>query len=59
VCEELAEIALARGDAKAAQPWAARAHAALKDDPELATSEAPRLARLAAVAAGNPPPAKP
>ncbi len=32
VYEELAEIALARGDAKAAQPWAAKAHAALKDD---------------------------
>ena len=33
VYEELAEIALARGDAKAARPWAAKAHAALKDDP--------------------------
>lgn len=60
VYEELAEIALARGDANTAQPWAAKAHAALKDDPSFAASEAPRLARLAAIAAGNPPtPAKP
>ncbi len=57
VYEELAEIALARGDAKAARPWAAKAHAALKDDPDLAANEAARLARLAAVAAGEPPPA--
>ncbi len=60
VYEELAEIALARGDANAAQPWAAKAHAALKDDSSFAASEAARLARLAAIAAGNPPaPARP
>ena len=60
VYEELAEIAIARGDAKAAQPWAAKAHAALKDDSHLAANEATRLARLAAIAAGNPTaPAKP
>ena len=60
VYEELAEIALARGDAKAAGPWAAKAHAALKDDPYLAANEAPRLARLAALAHGEPlAPAKP
>jgi tetratricopeptide (TPR) repeat protein len=60
VYEELAEIALARGDAKAARPWAAKAHAALKDDPYLAANEAPRLARLAAVASGgSSTPAKP
>ncbi len=53
VYEELAEIALARGDANAARPWAAKAHAALKDD--LAAGEAPRLARLAAIAAGDTP----
>ncbi len=47
VYEELAEIALARGDAAAAKPWAAKAHAVLKDDPDFAASEAPRLARLA------------
>ena len=55
VYEELAEIALARGDAKAARPWAAKAHAALKDDPGLAANEAARLARLAAVANGESP----
>jgi tetratricopeptide (TPR) repeat protein len=60
VYEELAEIALARGDAKTAARWAAKAHAALKDDSHLVANEAPRLARLAAVAAGMPPtPAKP
>jgi tetratricopeptide (TPR) repeat protein len=60
VYEELAEIALARGDAKSAQPWAAKAHAALKDDPSLSANEAPRLARLAAIAAGQAAaPAKP
>jgi tetratricopeptide (TPR) repeat protein len=60
VYEELAEIALAQGESKAARPWAAKAHAALKDDPHLAANEAPRLARLAAIAAGNSPaPAKP
>ena len=58
VYEELAEIALARGDAAAAQPWAAKAHALLKDDPDVA-SDAPRIARLAAVAAGKPPPKTP
>ena len=60
VYEELAEIALARGDTSGARPWAAKAHAALKDDPNLAANEAPRLARLAAIAAGNArAPAKP
>ena len=53
VYEELAEIALARGDAKSAQPWAAKAHAALRDDPSLAANEPQRLARLAAIAAGG------
>jgi tetratricopeptide (TPR) repeat protein len=55
VYEELAEIALARGDAAAARPWAAKAHAALKDDPDLKANEPARLARLAAVAAGDAP----
>ena len=60
VFEELAEIALARGDAKGARRWAAKAHAVLKDDPWLAANEAPRLARLTAIAAGDPPsPVKP
>lgn len=54
VYEELAEIALARGDAKAARPWAEKAHAALKDDANLAAEQPARLARLAAVGAGKP-----
>ncbi len=61
VYEELAEIALARGDATGAKPWAAKAHAALKDDAGFAANNASRLARLAAIAAGATPtaPAKP
>ncbi len=55
VYEELAEIALARSDAAAAQPWAAKAYEALKDDPTLKANDAARLARLGAVAAGNAP----
>jgi tetratricopeptide (TPR) repeat protein len=55
VYEELAEIALARGDAAAARPWAAKAYAALKDDAGFAATERARLARLAAMAAGNAP----
>jgi hypothetical protein len=55
VYEELAMLALARGDAKAAQPWAARAHATLAADATFASSEAERLARLAAIAAGKEP----
>jgi len=58
VYEELAEIALARGDTAAAQPWAAKAHALLKDDPDVA-NDARRLAHLAAVAAGPAPSPKP
>ncbi len=59
VYEELAEIALARGDAAAAKPWAARAHAALKDDPDLSATEPARRARLGAIAAGTAPAGKP
>ena len=47
VYEELAEIAIARGDKAAAAPWAARAYALLKDDGYLKASEAARLQRLA------------
>jgi tetratricopeptide (TPR) repeat protein len=49
VYEELAEIALARGDAAAAKPWAAKAYALLKDDAFLAADEPARLARLARI----------
>jgi len=55
VYEELAEIALARGDPAAARPWAAKAHALLQDDPNLKSDEPARLARLAAIAAGRRP----
>ena len=47
VYEELAEIALARNDAAAAKPWAAKAYASLKRDDGLKASEPERLARLA------------
>jgi tetratricopeptide (TPR) repeat protein len=55
VYEELAEIALARGDAPAAAPWARKAHAMLKDKPGSDADEAKRAARLAQIAAGTPP----
>jgi tetratricopeptide (TPR) repeat protein len=47
VYEELAEIALARGEEGAARPYAARAYALLRDDAGLQASEPARLARLA------------
>ena len=47
VYEELAEIAIARGDKAAAAPWAAKAHTLLKDDAYLKANEAARLQRLA------------
>ena len=50
VFEELAEIALARGDRAAARPWAAKAIARLRDDPDLQANDAARLARLADLA---------
>jgi tetratricopeptide (TPR) repeat protein len=59
VYEELAEIALARRDAAGARGWAARAHAALRDDPDLQAHEPARLARLEAIAQGRPAPAAP
>jgi len=46
----VASPALARGNATAAQPWAAKAHALLKDDEGLRANDAARLARLASVA---------
>ena len=50
VFEELAEIALARGDRAAAQPWAAKAIAILGEDPDLRANDPARLARLAELA---------
>jgi len=46
VFEELAEIALARGDRAAAQPWAAKALALLSKDADFRANEPARLARL-------------
>jgi tetratricopeptide (TPR) repeat protein len=52
VYEELAELAFAQGDKDAARSWAGKAHALLKDDPDM---EAARLTRLAALAQGKAP----
>jgi tetratricopeptide (TPR) repeat protein len=49
VYEELAEIALARNDAAAARPWAAKAYAVLSEDSGIKANEAKRLSRLAEV----------
>ncbi len=56
VYEEMAEIAVARGNKSAAAPWAAKAYALLKDDGYLKSNEAARLQRLADLGgvAGNP-----
>lgn len=54
VYEELAEIALARGDAAAAGPWAAKAYALLREDAWLAATEPARLKRLAEIGSGVP-----
>ena len=54
VFEELAEIALARGDRAAAQPWAAKAIALLGNDADLRANDAARLARLADLAKPAP-----
>jgi tetratricopeptide (TPR) repeat protein len=50
--EELAEIAVTQGDNAAARTWAGKAHALLKDDPDM---EAPRVKRLAVLAEGKVP----
>jgi tetratricopeptide (TPR) repeat protein len=49
VFEELAEIALARGDAAGAKPWAAKAYELLSADQGFAASNGERLAHLANV----------
>jgi tetratricopeptide (TPR) repeat protein len=46
VYEELGELALARGDTAAAQPWFGKAYAALSADAWLAANEPRRLERL-------------
>ena len=55
VYEELAEIALARGDAAGAKTWAGKAYSVLKEDLGLKANDAARLSRLAAIGAGNAP----
>ena len=54
VYEELAEIALARGDRAAALPWAAKAYALLSHDADLRANDPARLARLAELAGEKP-----
>jgi len=54
VYEELAEIALARGDATAAKPWAAKAWTALSADEGFRQSGKARLDRLATLGAVTP-----
>ena len=56
VYEELAEIAVARGDKAAAAPWAAKAYALLKDDKDLKADKPARLTRLADLAKPAAPP---
>ena len=59
VYEELAELALARGDHAAAAPWAAKAYALLREDAWFAATEPARLKRLADIGSGTPPSRKP
>jgi tetratricopeptide (TPR) repeat protein len=56
VYEELAEIAVARGDSAAAARWAAKAYALLKDDEDLKADKPARLTRLADLAKPAAPP---
>ena len=55
VYEELAEIALAQGDKAAAGAWARKALALFAGEPAMESGEPARLARLAAIAAGDDP----
>ena len=50
VYEELAELAVARGDRAGARTWAAKAYVLLRNDRSLAASDAARNARLARLA---------
>ena len=56
VFEELAEIAIARGDRAGARPWAAKALELLRNDADLVANEPARLARLAGLVESAPPP---
>lgn len=56
IYEELAEIAVARGDSAAASRWAAKAYALLKDDEDLKADKPARLTRLADLAKPAAPP---
>ena len=58
VFEELVEIALARGDRAAAQPWAAKAVAILGEDADLRANDSARLARLTELATPLPAPTR-
>jgi tetratricopeptide (TPR) repeat protein len=55
VYEELAEIAIARGDLADAAQWSQKAYALLKDDADYVANEPARLARLAERVGGQPP----
>jgi tetratricopeptide (TPR) repeat protein len=55
VFEELAEIAVARGDRAAARPWAAKALELLRNDADFVATQPERLARLADLAEPGPP----
>jgi tetratricopeptide (TPR) repeat protein len=54
VFEELAEIAVARGDSSAARAWAARALPLLRADADLVANEPERLTRIAQLAGQTP-----
>jgi tetratricopeptide (TPR) repeat protein len=54
VFEELAEIAVARGDSAAARTWAAQALPLLRADADLAANEPERLTRIAKLAGQAP-----
>jgi tetratricopeptide (TPR) repeat protein len=54
VFEELAEIAMARGQRAQAAPWAAKAFAILREDAWFVATEPARLKRLAEIGTGTP-----
>jgi tetratricopeptide (TPR) repeat protein len=58
IAEELGELMLALAGPEAARPWFVEAWEGLRDDAWLAENEAPRLARIAELAAVSPRPAE-